>query len=152
MKSLRLAVLSCVPWLLCACALGPKFQTPRLSVADVQVQGGTLWEQRLKVRVHVQNPNDRELPIKGIDYTLQVDGQDFADGVSAASFVVPALGEAEFDMNVTTNIAGALLRLAQHTAPPGARGVPYRMHGHIALSSGLLRSIPFDERGSFRLQ
>ena len=61
--------------------------------------------------MRVQNPNDRALPVKGIYYTLDVAGQEFAHGVSGASFVVPALGEAEFDMNVTANMAGALIKL-----------------------------------------
>ena len=57
--------------------------------------------------MHVQNPNDRALPIKGIATRSRCEGQQFASGESAASFVVPALGEAEFDMNATTNLAGA---------------------------------------------
>jgi hypothetical protein len=30
--------------------------------------------------------------------------------------------------------------------------VPYRLSGKVELSQGLLRSIPFEQRGSFRLQ
>ena len=53
----------------------PKLQTPRLSVVGVELQKGAIWQQKLKVRMHVENPNDRELPIKGITYTLDVNGQ-----------------------------------------------------------------------------
>src|SRR2546430_8933064 len=55
--------------LLGACALTSKFIAPRLSVVDVQIEHGDLWEQRLKVRMSVQNPNDRRLPVKGLEYT-----------------------------------------------------------------------------------
>src|ERR1700679_997755 len=75
----------------------PKLEAPQLSVVGVELQKGALWQQKLKVRMHVDNPNDRVLPIKGITYTLDVNGQEFAHGESAASFVVPSLGEAEFD-------------------------------------------------------
>ena len=69
--------------------------------------------------MHVHNPNDRALPIKAIEYTLEVEGQQFASGESARRFVVPALGDAEFDMNVTTNLAGALMGvLCAATAAP----------------------------------
>jgi LEA14-like dessication related protein len=100
------------------------------------------------VRLHVQNPNDRVLPIKGIKYVLDVNGQEFAHGESAASFVVPALGEAEFDMNTTANMTGTLISLLGH----GADSLEYHLVGKVSLSEGLLRSIPFDEHGTFKLQ
>ena len=144
--------LSAAAWLLAACALTSKFIPPRLSVVDVQIQSSDLWQQRLKVRMHVQNPNDRSLPVKGLEYTMEVEGQQFASGESAASFVVPAMGEAEFDMNVTANLAGTLLKLLGRGPDPLGQSVAYRLSGKIALSEGLMRSIPFEERGTFRLQ
>jgi LEA14-like dessication related protein len=138
--------------LLGACALTSKFITPRLSVLDVQIEHGDLWEQRLKVRVRVQNPNDRRLPVKGLEYTLEVEGQPFASGESAASFVVPPMGEAEFDMNVTTNLAGTVLKLLGRGPDALGQSVAYRLTGRIALSEGLMRSLPFEERGSFSLR
>jgi LEA14-like dessication related protein len=126
----------------------PKLQPPRLSVVDVAFQKGALWQQKLKVRLHVENPNDRVLPIKGINYTLDVNGQEFAHGESAASFVVPALGEAEFDMNMTANMAGTLISLLSHGADPT---IDYHLVGKISLSEGFLRSIPFDQHGTLRL-
>jgi LEA14-like dessication related protein len=135
---------------LCGCSLFvPKLQAPRLSVVGVELQKGSLWQQRLKVRMHVDNPNDRVLPIKGITYTLEVNGQEFAHGESAASFIVPALGEAEFDMNMTANMAGTIISLLSHGTEAN---VEYHLAGRISLSEGLLRSVPFDEHGTFRLQ
>jgi LEA14-like dessication related protein len=140
-----------VALLSCGCALAPKFTTPVLTVVGVSLEGGDLLTQHLKVRVHVQNPNDRTLPIKGIEYALDLDGQPFATGESASSFVVPALGEAEFDVNVTTNMAGTLVRLLAR--PPDERAsVPYRLTGKISLSAGWLQSIPFEQHGTFTLQ
>jgi LEA14-like dessication related protein len=137
--------------LLGGCVLAPKLTTPRLTIVGVRLEGSDLLAQRLRVRVHVQNPNDRTLPVKGIDYTLDVDGQPFASGESAGSFVVPALGEAEFDMNVTTNMAGTLVRLLTSSSEARA-SVPYRLSGKIALSQGWLQSIPFEQHGTFSLQ
>jgi len=139
--------------LLGACTLAPKFTAPTLSVVSVQALSSDLWEQHLRVRVHVQNPNPRALPVKGLEYTLEVEGQELANGSSAASFVVPAMGEAEFDMNVTAHLASALLALlGQHGSDASAEGVDYRLVGKISLSEGLMRSIPFDQRGRVHLQ
>ncbi len=146
-----LAAAAVVALLGSGCALAPKFTTPTLSIVGVKVEGSDLLAQHLKVRVHVKNPNDRTLPVRGIEYTLDVDGQPFATGASAASFVVPALGEAEFDMNVTTNVAGTLMRLLARPAD-SLTSVPYRLTGKISLSEGWLQSIPFEQHGTFRLQ
>ena len=134
--------------LLAGCALVPKLTMPELTVVGLQLEGGDFFTQRLKVRVHVKNPNDRALPIKGIEYTLEVDGQPLATGESATSFLVPALGEAEFDMNVTTNVTSAVLRLLAHAGAAGS-GIPYRLSGKVSLSEGWLQTIPFDQRGTF---
>ena len=137
------------PAVLSACALfAPKLQTPTLDLVGMELERGDLFEQHLKVRMRVANPNDRALPVKSLSYTLEVDGQEFARGESAAGFTVPARGEAEFDMHVTTNMAGALVRLLGHS---GAE-MPYRLAGKVTLSEGMLRSIPFDEHGSFKLR
>ena len=127
----------------------PKLQTPHLSVVGVELQKGALWQQKLKVRMHVDNPNDRELPVKGITYTLDVNGQEFAHGESAAAFVVPALGAAEFDMNTTANMAGTIISLLKHGTDAN---VEYHLTGRISLSHGLLRSVKVDQTGTFRLQ
>jgi LEA14-like dessication related protein len=143
--------------LIVALALGgcslliPKLERPRLSIVNVQVLKTDLWEQRLKVRMRVQNPNDRTLPIKGLSYTLDIAGEEMAHGVSGASFVVPALGEAEFDMNVTANMASTLIKLLGRGGDPMRDKVEYRIKGKVSLSEGFLRSIPFEETGTFAL-
>jgi LEA14-like dessication related protein len=136
--------------LLAACALAPKLEPPEFSVIGVQIVSGELWAQRFKVRLHMHNPNDRELAVKGVEYTLEIADEQFASGESAASFVVPPHGDAEFDSNVTTNLAGAVLKLMSRG--PGAlkEEVPYRLSGKVSLAEGLWHSIPFDEHGSFK--
>jgi LEA14-like dessication related protein len=107
----------------------------------------------MKVRMRVQNPNDRVLPIKGLSYTLEVAGTELANGVSAASFRVPAFGEAEFDMNVTANMISIITQLmSRKDGLKQADEVPYRLVGKVQLSEGLLRTIPFEEKGSFKLR
>ena len=94
---MRAVVLSLLLPVLVACSsLVPKLEKPTLSIVNVELLKSDVFEQRMKVRLHVQNPNDRALPIKGITYGLEVAGEPFANGVSGESFVVPALGEAEF--------------------------------------------------------
>jgi len=128
----------------------PKLEAPSLSIVNVELLKSGLWEQHLKVRMRVQNPNDRTLPVKGISYTIDLSGQPFASGESGASFVIPAKGEAEFDMSVTANMAGALFKLLSRG--DSSAGIDYRIAGKVSLSEGLLRTVPFDQHGTFKLQ
>jgi LEA14-like dessication related protein len=129
----------------------PRLETPKLSVVNVELQKSDLWEQRMKVRMRVANPNDRPIPVKGLTVALEVQGQELAHGVSGAAFDVPALGEAEFDMNMTANMAGALLKLLG-SGRELQDEVDYRVRGKLSLAQGLMRSIPFEDRGTFRLR
>jgi LEA14-like dessication related protein len=94
----------------------------------------------------VENPNDVELPVNGLDVDVELAGEPFAHGVSAREFVVPARGEAEFDMLVTANAAAALLKIAGSDRKTDA--IDYRLKGKLSTRLGLLRTIPFEESGS----
>lgn len=126
----------------------PKFQTPHFTVVGIQLGRSDLFQQHLLVRLHVENPNDRDLPVQGLDYQLTISGEQVAQGASEASFVVPALGSADFNMTVTANLAAALVRLFGH----GSSGpIEYRLTGRVHLAAGLVRSVPFEEKGTFQL-
>jgi LEA14-like dessication related protein len=132
-----------------ACAYS-RLEKPDLKVVDVQLLKGDLLQQQLRVRMRVQNPNDRELPVSGITYQLQVGGEAFAHGESERNFVVPALGSAEFDVNVTANAATTVLRLLAGNRKLDK--LEYRLVGKVSLSSGMLRSLKFDEQGEINLR
>jgi LEA14-like dessication related protein len=131
------------------CSVLPDYEAPKLSVVSMRLQSADIFSQRVQMRMRVMNPNTRELPVKGITYRVEVDGADLAQGVANTPFVVPALGEAEFDVQVTANLAGTLARLL--TKRGSRDSLDYRLVGSVALSSGFLRRIPFDERGSVKL-
>ena len=131
------------------CAVLPKFESPRLSVISMEMQSADIFSQRMKVRMRVLNPNARELPVKGISYRIEVNDSELGQGLTNVPFVVPAMGEAEFDVQVTTNLAGMLGKVLSRRGSQDQ--LQYRLVGEVALSSGFLRRIPFDERGSVKL-
>ena len=63
--------------------------------------------------------------------------------------MVPAQGEADFDLPITANLASVLPKLLSGR---GSGTLDYRLVGDVSLSSGFLRRIPFDERGSVKLK
>ena len=150
---LLLAMTVAVVFAGCA-ALGPKLQAPDLSIASVDLVKGDLFEQRIKARMKVKNPNELELAVKGVTYTIELGGEPLGHGLSGSSFIVPAKGEAEFDMLVTVNLAGTLLKLVEKARSSGSslNQVEYRLRGQVRLERGALRTVPFDEKGVLKLR
>lgn len=150
----RLAALVLLLLLGGCAALGPRLQAPTLDIAGVELVKGDLFAQQLRARVRVQNPNDRELRVRGITYSITLGGEELGRGLSGSSFVVPALGQAEFDMMVTANLAGTLLRLIERARKAGGMPdeLPYELRGEVTLASGMIRAVPFEKRGSLALR
>jgi LEA14-like dessication related protein len=114
------------------------------------MRSGNLLQQNFAVRLNIQNPNDRALPVRGLHTELNVGGQQIAAGVSDRSVIVPAFGEAEFDMTVTANLALALLKLADK-ANNQRDSIDYELTGEASIDLPFLRNLPFRQSGSFNL-
>lgn len=150
MKTAFLAGILAISALAGCAGLGAKLETPRVSVVGIRSLEADLFEQRLEVRMRVENPNSLDIPVRGLDVDVELAQEPFARGTSAREFTVPARGEAEFDMIVIAHAAPALLRIA--TASRGEREqIGYRLTGRLSTRLGMLRSIPFEETGTLPL-
>jgi LEA14-like dessication related protein len=147
MKPTRILAALAVAALLAACVY-THLQKPELSVVGIDVVKGDLFQQQLRVRMRVHNPNDLELPVRSISYEVELAGKAFAHGESTGDFVIPASGDTQFDVNVTANAAAALL----HLLSTGQDNPQYRISGKVQLASGLLHNIPFDHTGVLKLR
>jgi LEA14-like dessication related protein len=151
MRNLHASILILLGLLIAAgcSSLGPKIETPRLTIVRVAMTSADIFNQQFLVRLHVENPNDRDLPVRGIDYKLFLQGDSFAEGVSSKPFVVPALGETEFDMTVRTNFVSGVGRLL--TRLNGRDQVEYILEGKVLTDLGMVKKIPFQESGTVSL-
>jgi LEA14-like dessication related protein len=135
--------------LLSACAV-MHLQAPDITPTAVELTDVQLNEQRFKVTLHVQNPNDRALPIKYVKCALQVEGVEVGRGESVTAFNVPAHGETDFDMIVTTNIASSVPDLLVRVAR-GGQLPSYRLSGTVNPDIAYLPPIPFSKSGQITL-
>lgn len=147
--ALRTIVLVAVTALASCSAFAPKIETPRLSLVSVGMMSADIFNQQFRVRMHVQNPNDRDIPVNGLDYELFLEGDSFAEGVSNQPFVIPALGETEFDLTVRTNFVSSIGRLVSRLN--GRTQVNYVLEGEVLTDIGMFNKIPFRETGSVDL-
>jgi LEA14-like dessication related protein len=137
---------------LVACSLvSPQFTRPNISVVSVEMRSGNLLQQNFAVKLNIQNPNDRALPVSGLHVELNVGGEQIASGVSDRAIVVPALGESEFDMTIKANMALALLKLA-NKMDQQSDSIDYDLTGAASIDLPFLRDLPFHQSGSFSLK
>ena len=152
-RALALPSLCALAALAGCAALAPKLEAPKLAVVGVTLVKGDLLQQRFKARMRVTNPNDRAIAVRRVSCTLEIGGEELGRGLSGSAFGIPALGEAEFDMEVTADLAGTVLGLLDRAR---GKGLPdtlrYRLRGEVKLARGFVRTIPFDESGSLSLR
>lgn len=120
---------------------------PAVTLADLQPLETTLFEQRLQVALRVRNANDVALPVRGIRYTLHVDGKLLAQGASEEHLTVPALA----DELITTTATTTSLALVRQL-----RGLSRDAEADYALSGALFlvgrdAPLPFEQAGEFDL-
>ena len=129
--SLRATFVALLATLASCASLGPKLVAPELSLLGIQIMSADMFSQQFMVRVKVENPNDLEVTVSGLEYEIFLMGDSFAEGVSESSFVLPAKGEAEFDMIVKTNFVSSLGRLVSRTGGGKLENVPYQVTGKL---------------------
>ena len=147
MTGVRISLLACLTLWLAACAgLGGIRETPRVSLVSIEPLELGLLEQRYRLGLRILNPNAVELPLTGLSYSLEINGREFAYGVSRQAVTIPALGEAMLEVDVISSLLDVLQQL--QTLDDAAReSLDYRLTGKINLASNTLR-LPFDYSGS----
>jgi len=136
---------------LTACSLTPKYTRPNVSVISIEMRNGNLLTQKFAVKLNIQNPNDRALPVRGLVTQLSIGGEQIATGVSDRAVVVPAFGESELDVTITANMALALLKLTNKMSQH-AESIDYVLTGTANIDLPFLKNLPFHQSGTLPLQ
>ena len=124
-------------------------ESPELSLVGIQMLSTDMFAQKFKVRVLVKNPErPGDARHAGIDYTIILMGDSFAEGVSSDQFLLPAKGEAEFDMLVTTNFVSSFGRLLSRVGGGKLENLHYEIAGEVLVDKGMIRKIPFSHQGT----
>jgi LEA14-like dessication related protein len=132
---------------LAACS-AMRLQAPKVSLADFELRGGNLVEQRFALKLRVQNPNDREIAIQGVSFDLDISGKPFAHGVGDKPVTLPRFGEGVVEVEAVSNL-GSLVAQIGEIAKVGKEGLPYRVTGNVVAEG--FGSVPFDSRGHWKL-
>jgi len=134
---------------LAACAgLSGLSQKPEISLAGLDLLELGLFEQRFAFRLRIRNPNDVALPISGLTFAVDLNGQPFASGLSDKAVTVPRFGEAVLDVTATSNL-GSVLRQLRELQKGGRERVDYRLSGRVMVDG--LGALPFERKGEIEM-
>ena len=122
-------------------------KAPKVSVAEVSVKRLGLFEQIFDVGLRVSNPNDFDLDIEGLEFKLEINGREFAEGMAHTHTRLPAFSSAVVHVDTTTD-SNKLLQQMKTLPEILQDGVPYRIRGRIKIDRAN-DWLPFDRSGVY---
>ena len=146
-RTVAILFTACCALVLISCAgLFRTMEPPVLNIIDFHVLEARLLEQRYGLLFRVKNPNPIDLPVTGVHYNLKLEGEDFANGVNSKPFLVPAYGEAEFEIEVTTTLFRIMQQLANLMSQQ-PKAISYEIKGRIRVDKAFMGDLPFSAKG-----
>lgn len=122
-------------------------KAPKVSVAEVNVKQLGLVEQVFDVGLRINNPNDFDINIEGLEFKLEINSREFATGIAHTHTRIPAFSSAVVHVDTTTQSNKLLQQLK--TLPEILKdGVPYRIYGRIKIDR-IADWVPFDRSGVY---
>ncbi len=151
MRSQSLLFLALAGSVMTACATVPSdMETPKITLANIAPKDIAVFEQRFDVQLRIQNPNDKDIGIKGIRCDIELNDQEFGNGMSGQKVTVPRFGSEVVSVEVITGL-GSFLRQFQEINKSGVGKVRYRLKGTAFVESPSSLKLPFDEKGEIDL-
>lgn len=131
---LLVATAGCASWFM-------NGEPPEVLVTNVTPLEATAFEQRLQVDLRIRNPNDFDLLVTGIDFTLTLNGKRLARGLSNKDITVPRLSDVVVSVQTSTSTFDMVRQLLSFSQK---QDLSYDITGLLHLKDGRL---PFDNSG-----
>ncbi|MFC6631988.1 LEA type 2 family protein [Microbulbifer taiwanensis] len=148
----RLSLLLILALLVSGCAaLSPDFQEPQVEVTALEpMPPGPGNDLRFRIHLRVFNPNDSELALSGLYYTLSLAGHKVITGTSSNLPPIAPYGQEDIVVDATASLVGSIFAAAELI---GSRRetVPYELEAKLGLRRSILPSIRVRRSGEVRL-
>jgi len=135
--------------LLSGCAtLAPNFEQPTLKLTSLALGQNTGLSQTFKIGLMVTNPNSSALPVKGMSYSLNLNGQKMLTGVSGNIPALQPYTETPVELYATADLfsVGKFIRMLATSTDI----MDYELKGKLDLS-GIRLPVHILESGQINL-
>jgi LEA14-like dessication related protein len=128
-------------------AMRPGFESPTITVSSfrpVSAQGAL---PEFEIGLHVINPNAEALTLRGIAYTVSLNGRELIQGVSNELPVIEGYGTGDFSLHATADLIGGI-RFFSDLMNGENDGVHYELEAKLDVGK-FLPAIRIKDSGDF---
>lgn len=131
------------------CATGDEVVPPRVNLVNiVPAASSGVFEQRFLVDLRISNLNDFDIPLNGLSFEMDVNGDYFATGLSNQKVLIGRLSTAVVSVETTANTVD-LFRQVMNAVRTGT--VDYSIKGTAIVGNLRTRTVPFRQAGELNL-
>jgi LEA14-like dessication related protein len=129
---------------------GQRLETPRITLANFNVQEIKIFESIFTIEMRVFNTNEVPLEIKGLNCDLELNGKRLATGVANVKINIPSYETALIPMTLYSSVLD-VVRVLRGMAK--TEKLEYKLTGRLRLGKGAMPStIPFKSTGEMPLK
>ncbi|WP_426205509.1 LEA type 2 family protein [Pseudomonas sp. TWP3-1] len=103
---------------------------PTVHLVKVEVVRAKLLEQKFILHFRIDNPNDSDLTVRGLEYRIHLADMLLAEGEHEHWFTVGPKRSAYFKVPIRTNLWPKVKEVVKLLKKPG-QSIPYRLEGEM---------------------
>lgn len=135
-----------------ACAtLQPGYETPVVSITSFEAIPSQGVIPQFQITLHIINPNRSPLDLKGISYTIFLEGHKIMTGVSNKLPKIDAYGEGNVMLNASVDLFSSIQFFTDLMRSPEKNQISYRFNAKLD-AGGLLPLIRASKNGKISLK
>ncbi len=129
-----------------SCAtLKPGFETPTVTVKAFKLIPANSINPQFEIDLHIINPNDFSLVLKGVSYTASIEGHQLLAGVANDLPVVEAYGEVDVSLQARADLFSGF-RLLGDLMKNQRQGLKYQINAKLDVGD-FIPAIHIEEKG-----
>ncbi|CAK0761042.1 LEA14-like dessication related protein [Gammaproteobacteria bacterium] len=124
---------------------------PKINLIGLKLHSLSLAEQKLLVKLQIENPNDQGFSVAGVDLSVSLNGKEFAKGNTTTPLSLVAQGSSTVEVEASANVLGVL---EQGVFFLQKKSIDYQVSGHLSVLPGVFSwvKLPLSYSGTVTLQ
>ena len=136
--------------MIAGCAtLSPDYETPSVNVSAIRGLPSDSIAPRFEIGLHIINPNRAALKLRGIAYSLKLDGHQILTGVANDLPTIEGYGEGNVTLIATTSLLSSV-RFFADLMNTQRDSIAYELNAKLDLG-GFRPNVHVDEKGEISL-
>lgn len=146
----RCGVLVLMLTLLACTSLVPNYEQPEVSITSFSLEPNSVGlAPQFNIGLRIISPNRTALPLAGMSYSVEVEGNRIMSGANPDLPRIPGFGSADITIQASTDLFGSV-RLLNQLMSGQKQQLDYLFRAKLDVGS-LMPYITIEEKGSFGL-